>query len=35
MTSYDEGGDYAFGQGTGEAVRLDDYGYDTGYRDYR
>jgi DNA-directed RNA polymerase subunit beta' len=34
MTSYEDT-DYAFGQGSGEAVRLDDYGYDQGYRDYR
>jgi DNA-directed RNA polymerase subunit beta' len=34
MTSYEDG-DYTFGQGSGEAVRLDDYGYDQGYRDYR
>ncbi|MBV9369508.1 MAG: DNA-directed RNA polymerase subunit beta', partial [Frankiales bacterium] len=34
MTSYEDS-DYTFGQGSGEAVRLDDYGYDQGYRDYR
>jgi DNA-directed RNA polymerase subunit beta' len=36
MSGYDEAADYSFGAGgTGEAVRLDDYGYDQGYRDYR
>jgi DNA-directed RNA polymerase subunit beta' len=37
MTGYDEGGDYTFGTGSGEAVRLDDYGYGQtgGYQDYR
>jgi len=35
MTGYDDAADYTFGHGTGEAVRLDDYGYDSGYRDYR
>ena len=35
MTGYEDAVDYTFGQGSGEAVRLDDYGYDQGYRDYR
>ncbi|HMC71426.1 MAG TPA: DNA-directed RNA polymerase subunit beta', partial [Mycobacteriales bacterium] len=36
MSGYDEAADYSFGGGSGEAVRLDDYGYDQqGYRDYR
>jgi DNA-directed RNA polymerase subunit beta' len=36
MSGYDDAADYTFGAGgTGEAVRLDDYGYDQGYRDYR
>jgi DNA-directed RNA polymerase subunit beta' len=36
MTGYEDS-DYAFGAGTGEAVRLDDYGYggDSGYSTYR
>jgi DNA-directed RNA polymerase subunit beta' len=37
MTGYEDS-DYSFGQGSGEAVRLDDYGYggsEYGYRDYR
>ena len=40
MTGYEDT-DYTFGGGSGEAVRLDDYGYgqqqqqDYGYRDYR
>src|SRR5262252_566566 len=32
MSVYEDG-DYTFGTGSGEAVRLDDYGYDQGYRD--
>jgi DNA-directed RNA polymerase subunit beta' len=36
MTGYDESGDYTFGTGSGEAVRLEDYGYgQAGYSDYR
>jgi hypothetical protein len=35
MSGYDEAADYSFGGGSGEAVRLDDYNYDQGYRDYR
>jgi DNA-directed RNA polymerase subunit beta' len=36
MSGYDEAADYTFGGGSGEAVRLDDYGYSQGdYRDYR
>jgi DNA-directed RNA polymerase subunit beta' len=38
MTGYEDA-DYTFGGGTGEAVRLDEYGYNTGgdysYRDFR
>jgi DNA-directed RNA polymerase subunit beta' len=34
MTSYEDS-DYTFGAPSGEAVRLDDYGYDQGYRDFR
>jgi DNA-directed RNA polymerase subunit beta' len=36
MSGYDEAADYTFGGGSGEAVRLDDYGYtQPDYRDYR